>query len=149
MAAGGPPGRQGRFLTDDADLRQLMAAAHRIAVVGVSPRPERPSNMVARYLAQQGYEVIPVNPGLESWEGLACYPAVEAAPGPVDVVDVFRAPEAVPGHVEDAIRAGARAVWLQPGARNDLAAARAREAGLDVVVDRCLMQEHRRLLAGR
>jgi len=129
-------------------IRDVLGSFRRIAVVGVSDKPWRPSYRIARYLLEQGYEVLPVNPGLKEFLGRRCYPDLAAAPGPVEVVDIFRRPEHIPGIVEAAIAAGARAVWMQSGLRDDSSAARARQAGLRVVMDRCIMVEHRRLATG-
>ncbi|MEW6218588.1 MAG: CoA-binding protein [Thermodesulfobacteriota bacterium] len=129
-------------------IPELLAFARRIAVVGLSPKPERPSHQVARYLLAAGFEVIPVNPGLAFVLDRPCYPSLAAVPGPVDIVDIFRRPEEVPALVREAIRIGARAVWMQQGIVHAAAAAEARAAGLMVVMDRCLKVEHQRLAAG-
>ncbi|BAS27083.1 CoA-binding protein [Limnochorda pilosa] len=136
----------GRLLQQDEEIARLLQAVRHIAVVGVSRDPAKPSHQVARYLIAEGYDVIPVNPSLDVWEGRRCFPSAQAIPERVDLVDLFRPSEAIPPHVEDAIAAGARAVWMQLGIRHDAAARRALEAGLDVVVDRCAKIEHRRLL---
>ena len=116
-----------------------------VAVVGLSPKPERPSNRVANYLKEQGYRVIPVNTYATEILGETCYPDLSSIPEPVDVVDIFRRPEAVPPIVEEAIEIGAKAVWMQEGVINEEAAARAKEAGLLVVMDRCMLKEHGKL----
>ena len=114
-----------------------------IAVVGLSDRPERPSYDVASYLQQQGYRIVPVNPRLGGPVlGEQPYPDLESVPFQVDVVDVFRRSEEVPGVVDSAIRIGAPVVWMQLGVVNEAAAAKAKEAGLDVVMDRCIKIEH-------
>jgi len=116
-----------------------------VAVVGLSPKPDRPSNHVANYLKEQGYRIIPVNTYAGEILGETCYPDLSSIPEPVDVVDIFRRSEAVPPIVEEAIKIGAKAVWMQEGVINDEAAARAKEAGLLVVMDRCMLKEHRKL----
>lgn len=116
-----------------------------VAVVGLSPDRERPSHLVAGYLKAHGYRVIPVNPNAPRVLGLKSYPSLSAIPVPVEVVDIFRKPEAVMPVVEEAIKIGARAVWLQEGVVNQAAAERARQAGLLVVMDRCMAKEHQRL----
>lgn len=116
-----------------------------IAVVGLSAKPDRPSFRVASYLREQGYTIVPVNPAFPAILGETCYPSLSAVPVPVDIVDIFRASEYVGPIVEEAIRMRARSVWMQMGVVNEPAAARARAAGLPVVMDKCLMQEHRRL----
>ncbi len=120
-----------------------------VAVVGASSRPERPSNRVASYLQEQGYRIIPVNPNETEMLGQKCYPDLSSQPEPPEVVDIFRRPEDVPAVVEEAIRIGAKAIWMQEGIVNEEAAARAREAGLEVVMDRCMMVEHRKLAGGK
>ncbi len=120
-----------------------------VAVVGVSGDASRPSHRVAGYLLDHGYDVIPVNPAAQRILGMTCYPDLESIPRPVEVVDVFRRPDEVMPVVEAAIAIGARAVWLQEGVVNDAAAARAREAGLLVVMDRCMLKEHQRLTGAR
>ena len=118
-----------------------------IAVVGLSPRPERPSHYVAKYLQEQGYRVIPVNPQLDTVLGEKCFPDLKSIPEPVDMVDIFRRPIDVPTVVEAAIRIKTPAVWMQLGIVHEEAAQRARAAGLQVVMDRCTAIEHRFLLA--
>lgn len=132
---------------DPRALRALLESSKRIAVVGCSPKPERDSHVIAKYLIGAGYDVIPVNPGQDRILGRACYPTVSAIPGGVDLVDVFRSPEHVPPVVEDAIAAGAKAVWLQLGVGNGEAEARAAGAGLAVVTERCIMVVHRALFS--
>jgi predicted CoA-binding protein len=116
-----------------------------IAVVGMSPKRERPSNYVARYLRDQGYRIIPVNPGHSTIEGETCYPSLKDIPEPVDVVDVFRRPEHVLPIAEAAIKMGAKALWLQDGVINQEAAEKAEAAGLLVVMNNCMMRQHRQL----
>ncbi|MEE9248829.1 MAG: CoA-binding protein [Dehalococcoidia bacterium] len=117
-----------------------------IAVVGLSPKPERDSHLVAKYLKEQGYRIIPVNPMVDEVLGEKSYPDLKAIPERVDVVDVFRKAEDVLPIVDQAIDIGASAVWMQLGIINEVAAARAREAGLGVVMDRCMLIEHRRMV---
>ena len=129
---------------NEADIRSILEEGKIVAVVGLSPRPERDSHRVAKYLQGQGYRIIPVNPNAEEVLGERSYPNLASVPEPIDIVDVFRRSEAVPGIVEEAIKVGARTVWMQQGVIHEEAAARAREAGLQVVMDRCMMVEHRR-----
>ncbi len=121
-----------------------------IALVGASPNPARPANDVMAFLLQRGHRVIPVNPGQagKTILGQACYASLAAIPEPVDLVDIFRAADAVPGVVDEAIAIGARAVWLQLGLSDPAACARAEAAGLAVVMDRCPKIEYRRAAAG-
>ena len=130
---------------DPRALRNLLETSRRIAVVGCSPKPERDSNVIASYLIGAGYDVVPVNPGQTRILGRDCFPDVTSIPGGVDIVDIFRSPEHVPQVVEDAIAAKANAVWMQLGVGNDDAARRAMEAGLFVVIERCIMVVHRSL----
>jgi uncharacterized protein len=124
---------------------EILKRSRTIAVVGISPNPMRPSNGVAEYLKRAGYRIIPVNPNQTEVLGEKCYARLEDVPEKIDLVDIFRRSEFVPEIVESAIRVGARAVWMQEGVIHEEAAERAREAGLDVVMDRCTLKEHRRL----
>ncbi len=117
---------------------------HTIAVVGISPKPDRPSYDVARYLLEQGYKIIPVNPVQEEILGQKCYPNLSAIPEPVDLVDIFRRPEHCPPIAKEAVAIGAKALWLQLGIVNDDAARIASDAGLLAVMDRCIKIEHAR-----
>ncbi|MFZ2412361.1 MAG: CoA-binding protein [Candidatus Methanoperedens sp.] len=116
-----------------------------IAVVGISDDPERPSHFVASFLDAHGYNVIPVNPKLTEWEGKKCYPDLLSIPVKVDVVDIFRRSEAVPPIVDEAIKIKAKVVWMQEGIVNEEAAAKARGAGIEVVMDRCMKKEYVRV----
>ena len=133
---------------NDETLRNLFLGPLTVAVVGLSPKPDRDSHKVAAYLQKQGHRVVPVNPVADRILGQRSYPDLGAVPFPVDVVDIFRRPEAIPQIVEDAIAVGARTVWMQLGLRHPSAARRALEAGLTVVQDRCIKLDHQRLLAG-
>jgi len=129
-----------------ASIRRILKDSKTIAVVGLSPKPQRPSHQVARYLMAAGYTIIPVNPGQDTILGLPCYPNLRAVPAPVDMVDIFRRPEAVLPVVEDAIAIGARFIWMQEGIVHKEAAAKAEAAGLLVVMDRCTKIDHMNLL---
>lgn len=136
-------------MTDEISrLRRLLADHRDIAVVGLSANWYRPSYFAAKYLLDHGYNVIPVNPAYEEVLGRRCYPDLRSIPEPVDVVDIFRKPEEVPALVEDAIAIGAKVVWMQIGVIHEAAAARARRAGLAVVMDRCMKIEYARLFGG-
>jgi len=124
---------------------EIFAYTKVIAVVGLSSDPSRPSYGVAAYLQRAGFRVIPVNPNETEVLGERAYATLEEVPVPVDMVDIFRRSEYVAPIVESAIRVGAKCVWMQQGVVDETAAARAREAGLDVVMDRCTLIEHRRL----
>ncbi len=125
--------------------QQILESSRIVAVVGVSPNPDRPSYKVASYLKQHGYKVIPVNPQVGEILGEVAYPEVVSISGSVDVVDIFRRAEEESAIVEEAIKIGAKAVWMQKGVINEAAAAKAEAAGLLVVMDRCMKKEHRRL----
>jgi hypothetical protein len=126
----------------DDSIRELLERSKVIAVVGLSSKPHRPSHGVARYLQSAGYRVIPVNPNESEVLGEKSYARLEDVPIKVDIVDVFRRSEFVPPVVESAIAVGARAVWMQEGVSHEEAAARAKDAGLEVVMDRCILKEH-------
>ncbi len=127
------------------DLANLLRSTRTIAVVGLSPDPFRASHGVAQYMQEHGYRIVPVNPNVTEVLGEKSYADLESIPFPVDMVNIFRRPEAVPPFVDSAIRIGAKSVWMQEGIAHDEAAATAEAAGLEVVMDRCLLKEHIRL----
>lgn len=127
------------------EIAELLRSSRTIAVVGLSSKRWRPSYGVSEYMQRQGYRIIPVNPNESEVLGEKAYPNLDAVPDAIDIVDIFRRPEFVPEIVEAAIRRGARAVWMQEGVVHEEAARRASEAGLIVVMDRCLLKEHRKL----
>jgi len=124
---------------------RILNSSRTIAIVGLSSKPDQPSYRVASYLKEQGYKMIPVNPAEKEISGERCYPDLASIPESIDVVDIFRRSEKVPPIVEEAIRIGANAVWMQEGVINEEAAAQARKAGLMVVMDKCMRKEHQRL----
>ena len=124
---------------------KILTTCHIVAMVGLSSNPERPSHKVASYLKEQGYRIIPVNPLEKSILGEICYPDLASIPEPIEVVDIFRRAEEVVAIVEQAIKVGAKVVWMQEEVTNEEAAARAREAGLLVVMDKCMRKEHLKL----
>ena len=128
-----------------ANIPDILKTTRTIAVVGISSNAMRPSNGVAEYMKRAGYRIIPVNPNETEVLGEKCYARLEDVPEKIDMVDIFRRSEYVPEIVESAIRVGARTVWMQEGVIHEAAAERAREAGLDVVMDRCTLKEHRKL----
>jgi predicted CoA-binding protein len=130
----------------DKQIKSLLLETTTIAVVGMSPKSQRPSNSVASYLIAQGYRVIPVNPGHSHILGLTCYPELRAIPGRVEIVDIFRRSSEVGPLVDQAVGIGARAVWMQQGIINHVAAKRAVDDGLLAVMDRCIKVEHTRLI---
>ena len=123
----------------------LLRSARTIAIVGLSDKPHRDSYRVAAYLQGCGYRIIPVNPNITEVLGAKAYPSLKDVPEPIDIVDVFRRPDAVPEIIDDAIAVNARAVWMQLGVTNQAAAATARAAGLQVVMDKCIKIEHMRM----
>jgi len=126
----------------DEDVRNLLSTATTIAVVGASSNPERPSNGIMRQLKSEGYRVIPVNPNETEVLGERAYPTLADVPEPIDIVDVFRRAEFTPAIANDAVKVGAKALWLQSGVRNEDAAARATAGGLTVVMDACISVMH-------
>jgi uncharacterized protein len=135
------------ILTSDEQIVLILKSAQTIAVVGLSGNPEKVSYGVAQYLQGHGYRIIPVNPTAAQILGEPAYADLLAVPHPVDVVQIFRRPEDVPPVVEQAVQIGARVVWMQEGIVNQEAAGAAAGAGLQVVMDRCMRQEHIRLLS--
>ena len=127
------------------DYGNILEGVRTIAVVGLSPKETRPSYQVAQYLIEQGYTIIPVNPGQDSILGLPCYPDLLSVPSQVDIVDIFRKPQDVPGIVDSAIEINAKVIWMQQGIVHEDAATKARAAGLIVVMDRCLKIDHQQL----
>ena len=130
------------------NIADVLRSSKTIAVVGISSNRMRPSYGVSEYMQSAGYKIIPVNPNEAEILGERCYASVDDIPGPIDIVNIFRRPEFVPEVVEAAIRKGARAVWMQEGVIHNDAAERARQAGLTVVMDRCLLKEHQKLKRG-
>jgi uncharacterized protein len=121
---------------------EILKNSKTVAIVGLSGNPERPSNVVGKYLKENGYKIIPVNPGEKTILGETSYPDLASIPVKVDVVDIFRKSEDVPPLVKEAVRIGAKAVWMQEGIKNAMAAAEAEKAGLKVVMNRCMREEH-------
>jgi predicted CoA-binding protein len=136
------------IVDDIAGLRRILAQTRTLAVVGLSAQWYRPSYFAAKYMQDHGYRIIPVNPRYDEVLGERCYPDVRAIPEPVDLVDCFRRAEDIPPIADAAIAIGAKVLWMQLGIVNDEAARRASDAGLDVVMNRCVKIEHARLLGG-
>lgn len=135
-------------MNDDQMMKEILLSVNTIASVGLSSNPDKESYGVASYLKGQGYKIIPVNPTAAEILGEKAYPDLSSIPEKVDVVQVFRKPEDVPPVVEEAIRIGAKAVWMQEGIVNEEAAQKARQAGLQVVMDACMRAMHRRFNIG-
>ena len=131
------------------DIRSILFTYRHIAIVGLSDKPERPSHGVARYLMQAGYQLYPVNPTIDKVLGMPCWPSISAIPAEqrrlIEIVVIFRNPADVPPIVDEAIASGARVVWMQLGITNATASAKARNAGLEVIENRCIAVEHQRL----
>lgn len=133
---------------DDQALKAMLENMKRVAVVGLSPKPDRASHGITRWLTGLGVEVVGVNPLHDSILDLPVYPDLESVPGKVDIVDIFRRSEAVPPFVDAAIERGDGAIWMQEGVEHAEAAARAEASGVPVVMDRCIYKEWLRLLNG-
>lgn len=127
---------------------EILNRCHTVAIVGASRDPERPSNIVARYLSEHGYNIIPVNPEAEKVLGKTSYPDLISVPEKIEVANIFRDPEEVKPIVLEAINIGVEVVWMQEGVINEEAAAMARDAGLLVVMNKCIRREHQRLNEG-
>ena len=136
------------IVDDIAGLRRILAQSRTIAVVGLSANWYRPSFFAAKYMQDHGYRIVPVNPTYEEVLGERCYPTLAAIPGPVDMVDCFRKSGEIPALAREAVAKGAKVLWMQLGIRNDEAARIGTDAGLDVVMDRCMKIEHARILGG-
>ena len=130
----------------DDEIKKILENSNIIAVVGISDKPERASYQVAKYLKDHGYNIIPVNPTKPEILGEKSYPDLASIPSPVDIVDIFRNIEAVPGIVEEAIKIKAKAIWMQLGLAHNKSAQKARDAGLIAVQSKCLKVEHARLM---
>lgn len=124
-------------------IGELLKRAKTIAVVGLSENPRRPSHDVSAYMQSQGYRIIPVNPQIESCLGEKAYASLRDVPGPIDIVNIFRRPEFVEEVVDQAIQRKVPAIWMQDGVIHEKAAEKARQAGIFVVMDRCILVEHR------
>jgi len=135
-------------MTDIHTLRRILTDYKRVAVVGLSTDWSRPSNFAAKYMLDHGFEMIPVNPKYDEILGQKCYPDLQSIPGPVDIVDLFQRAERIPLFVDDIIDIGAKVLWMQLGVVNEQAAKKARDAGLEVVMDRCIKIEYARLFGG-
>jgi predicted CoA-binding protein len=127
------------------DIKALLGKTRTVAIVGISHKEERDSNMVAKYLKDHGYKIIPVNPKYREVLGETCYPDLKSIPEHVDIVDIFRNIEAIPAIVDEAISIQAGAVWMQQGLEHNEAAEKAKCAGLSVIMNNCIKTEHTRL----
>lgn len=133
-------------LISQESIKDILRSCRRIAVVGFSPKEQRPSHRVGKYLVAAGFTVYPVNPGIAEIAGMTCYPSLASLPSKIDVVDIFRRSEDVFSIVEEAIAISAQVIWMQQGVVNETAATLARKAGLQVVMDRCIKIDHANML---
>ena len=136
---------KGRIITDSDTIREILMKCHTIAVLGLSPKPERDSHLVATYLKSNGYTIIPVRPGQKELLGERAYASLDEIEVPVDIVDVFRKSEVVLQHAKEAIRLQPKIFWMQLGIVNQEAADMLADAGIDVIMDKCIKVEHARL----
>ena len=133
------------MLVDLNEIKNILSSYKTIAIVGLSPKSGRPSYQVASYMLEAGYRIIPVNPGQSEILGLPCYPNLASIPEPVDIVDIFRRPADIPPIVAEAVKIKAKVIWMQQGIINNEAAELARQAGLTVIMDRCIKTDHAEL----
>ena len=130
----------------DDEIKELLQKSKKIAIVGISRKEDRDSFKVAKHLKEHGYQIVPVNPAYEEVLGEKCYKSLSDIPFEVDIVDIFRRPDAIPPIVDEAIKIGAKAVWMQLGLAHNESAKKARDAGLQVVQSKCIKIEHSKLL---
>ena len=134
--------KKGRIFTSDREIKEALGAMKTIAVVGLSPKPERDSHKVSKYMKEAGYTITPVRPAQKEILGEKAYKTLAEVPGPVDIVNLFRKSEDVPPHVDEAIKVGCKLFWMQLGIENMEAAKRLTDHGIDVVMNRCIMVDH-------
>lgn len=138
--------QEGFGQVDDEQIRQILQQYRYVAIVGLSPKEDRPSFQVAQFLKDHGYHIVPVHPQAQTILGEKVYPRLEDIPFAIDIVDVFRRPEDTPAVAESAVRIGAKVLWLQLGIQNEIARSIAETGGLQVIEDRCMKIEYGRLL---
>lgn len=136
-------------MNSDKEMKEILLSAKTIASVGLSSNQEKESYWIASYLKEQGYRIIPVNPAATEILGEKAYPDLSSVPEKVDVVQVFRKPEDVPPVVDEAIKMGTKVIWMQEGISHEEAAKKARETGLQVIMDACMRATHRRLIGAK
>ena len=137
--------KTGRIITADADIKEILTASKTVAIIGLSPKPDRDSYKVAEYLKSQGYAIVPVRPAQTEILGEKAYPSLDDVPRAVDIVDVFRSAEQVMPHAYEALRNQPKTFWMQEGIENREAAVLLTAAGIDVVMNRCIKRDHARL----
>lgn len=137
--------KSGQIITEDAKIKDILKTSNTIAILGLSPKPERDSNIVARYLKAQGYTIIPVRPAQDEILGEKAYASLDDIKEPVDIVDAFRSPAQIMPHAHEAIRLKPKVFWMQLNIENHEAAELLTAAGIDVVMDRCIKVDHGRL----
>ncbi len=137
--------KTGRIITADEDIRDILSSSKTVAIIGLSPKPDRDSYKVAEYLKSQGYAIVPVRPAQTEILGEKAYPSLDDVPRAVDIVDVFRSAEQVMPHAYEALRNRPKTFWMQEGIENREAAALLTAAGIDVVMNRCIKRDHARL----
>ena len=137
--------KSGQIITEDGKIRDILENANTIAILGLSPKPERDSHMVAKYLKDQGYKIIPVRPAQDEILGEKAYASLDDIKEPVDIVDVFRNPAQIMPHAHEAIRIKPKVFWMQLNIENQEAAELLTAAGIDVIMDRCIKVDHGRL----
>ncbi|MCP4104025.1 MAG: CoA-binding protein [Desulfobacteraceae bacterium] len=133
------------MITQDSDIKTILENSKTIAILGLSPKPERDSNMVARYLKENGYQIIPVRPAQEELLGEKAYGSLDDIREPADIVDVFRSPAQIMPHAQEALRMKPKVFWMQLGIENQEAAELLTEAGIDVIMNRCIKVDHAKL----
>lgn len=127
------------------EIREILEKSKKIAVAGLSPKEERPSNSVARYLMEHGYDIVPVNPGQKEILGIKCYPSIADIPFDVDIADLFLNAKRVPDAVDQALHKGIKVIWMQLGIYHKEAGEKALKAGATVIMDRCMKREHEKI----
>ncbi len=137
--------KQGRIITQDSEIKTILENSNTIAILGLSPKPERDSNMVARYLKENGYKIIPVRPAQEEILGEKAYGSLDDIKEPADIIDVFRSPAQIMPHAQEALRMKPKVFWMQLGIENNEAAKLLTEAGIDVIMNRCIKVDHAKL----
>jgi predicted CoA-binding protein len=137
--------KSGKIISEDIEIKDILENAKTIAILGLSPKPDRDSNRIAKYLKDHGYRIIPVRPGQEEILGQSAYPTLDDIKEHVDIVDVFRNPKQIVPHAHEAIRMQSKVFWMQLGIENQKAASLLVKAGIDVVMNKCIKIEHDKL----